>query len=231
MGLRSGDWLGHSRTLMCFLLDPLLCCLGRVFWAIVMLEYHPRPIFNVLAGFNALALTEHGPVHCPFNAVQLSCPLSRKTPTKYNVSTSIFDGGDGVLGVLGSIPPPPNMAVVLSWCQRTRFWSHLTTTLSPSSPLNHSDVHWQTSDGPIHMLSWAGGPFRRCRISVFHGTLFPHRSHNHWNSAMWDLAWSPSPREIDSYFVFVPFVNNRTNCCHRLTKLLGDGLVAHSSLV
>ncbi len=38
MGLRSGDWLGHSRTLM-LLLEPLLCCLGHVFWVIVMLEY------------------------------------------------------------------------------------------------------------------------------------------------------------------------------------------------
>ncbi len=61
--------------------------------------------------------------------------------------------------------------------------------------------------------------------------LIPHRSHDHWNSTRWDLAWSPSPREIDSYFVFLPFANNRTNCCHLLTKLLGDDLVAHSSLV
>ncbi len=82
------------------LLESLLCCLGRVFWVIVMLEYPPRPIFN--------SLTVHGPVHRPFDAVQLSCPLSRKTPPKHNVSTSMFDGGDGVLGVIGSIPPPPN---------------------------------------------------------------------------------------------------------------------------
>ncbi len=34
----------------------------------------------------------------------------------------------------------------LSWSQRPGFWSHLTTTPSPSSPLNH----WQTSDGPVH---------------------------------------------------------------------------------
>ncbi len=51
-----------------------------------------------------------GPVHRPFDAVQLSCPLSRKTPSKHIVSTSMFDGGDGVLGVIGSIPPPPNTA-------------------------------------------------------------------------------------------------------------------------
>ncbi len=57
-------------------------------------------------------LTVHGPVHRPFDAVQLSCPLSRKTPPKHEVSTSMFDGGDGVLWVIGSIPPPPNM---VSW--------------------------------------------------------------------------------------------------------------------
>ncbi len=73
---------------------------------------HPRPIFKALAGFNALALTVHGHVHRPFDAVQLSCPINRKTPPKHNVSTSMFDGGDGVLGVIGSIPPPPNTA---SW--------------------------------------------------------------------------------------------------------------------
>ncbi len=83
-------------------LEPLFCCLGRVFWVIVMLEY-ARHIFNALAGFNVLALTVHVPVHRPFNTVQLCCPLSRKTLPKHNVSTSMFE--DGVLGVMGSIPP------------------------------------------------------------------------------------------------------------------------------
>ncbi len=103
MGLRSGDWLGHSRTLMCFFLShsfaALLCFGSLSCW-----NTHPRPIFN------ALALMVHGPVHRPFDAVQLSCPLSRKTPPKHNISISMFDGGDGVLGVMGSIPPPPNTA-------------------------------------------------------------------------------------------------------------------------
>ncbi len=88
------------------LLEPLLCCLGHVFGSVSCWNTHPRPIFN------ALALMVHGPVHRPFDAVQLSCPLNRKTPPKHNVSTSMFDGGDGVLGVIGSIPPPPNTA---SW--------------------------------------------------------------------------------------------------------------------
>ncbi len=112
MGLRSGDWLGHSRTLMCFFLSHSFVALAVCFGSLSCWNTHPRPIFNALSDFNALALTVHGPVHRPFDEVQLSCPLSRKTPPKHNVSTSMFDGGDGVLGVIGSIPPPPNTA---SW--------------------------------------------------------------------------------------------------------------------
>ncbi len=37
MGLMSGDWLGLDINVL--LLEPLLCCLGRVFWVIVTLEY------------------------------------------------------------------------------------------------------------------------------------------------------------------------------------------------
>ncbi len=46
--------------------------------------------------------------------MRCSCPvpLAENTPPKHNVSTSMFDGGDGVLRVIGSIPPPPNTA---SW--------------------------------------------------------------------------------------------------------------------
>ncbi len=74
MGLRSGDWLGHSRTLMCFFLSHSFVALAVCFGSLSCWNTHPRPIFN------ALALTVHGPIHRPFDAVQLSCPLSRKTP-------------------------------------------------------------------------------------------------------------------------------------------------------
>ena len=50
----------------------------------------------------------HGPIHRPFDAVKLSYPLSRKTTPMHNVY--MFDGGDGVLGIIGSIAPPSNMA-------------------------------------------------------------------------------------------------------------------------
>ncbi len=104
--------IGHSRTLMCFFLSHSFVALAVCFGSFSCWNTHPRPIFNALAGFDALALMVHGLVHRPFDAVQLSCPLSRKTPPKHNVPTFMFDGGDGVLGVIGSIPPPPNTA---SW--------------------------------------------------------------------------------------------------------------------
>ncbi len=91
---------------MCVFLSHSFVALAMCFGSLSFWNTYPRPIFNALVGFNALALT----VHDPFDAVQLSCHLGRKTPPKHNVSTSMFDGGDGVRGVIGSIPPPPNTA-------------------------------------------------------------------------------------------------------------------------
>ncbi len=145
--------------------------------------------------FNALALTAHGTVHHPLEAVQLSCPFSRKTPLKHNVSTSMFDGGDGILG-----------AAFLLLQTRWVEWIPKSWILVSS---NHNTF--------TVLLSIIG---KLCSSG-----LIPRRSHDHWNSTRWYLAWSPSPREIDSCFVFHPFANNRTNCCHLLNKLLGDGLV------
>ncbi len=44
------------------------------------------------------------------------------------------------------------------------------------------------------------------------------------------LAWSPDRGRLTVILCFLPFANNRTNCCHLLTKLLGDGLVAIPAL-
>ncbi len=61
--------------------------------------------------------------------------------------------------------------------------------------------------------------------------LIPHCSHDHPYPMRWDFEWSSRTRGIDGYFVFLPFPNNRTYSCLFLTKLLADGLAAHSSLV
>ncbi len=76
------DWLGHSRTLMCFFLSHSFVALAMCFGSLSCWNTHPRTICNSLAGFNVLALMVHGPIHRSVDAAQLSCPLSRKTAPK-----------------------------------------------------------------------------------------------------------------------------------------------------
>src|SRR4029434_3854726 len=86
-------------------------------------------------------------IHSPLDAVESSCTLGRETAPKHNVSTSMLDGADGVLGVIFSIQTrqvelmPKSLILVSS--------DHI---LSPNPPYNHSSVHWQTSGGPVHVL-------------------------------------------------------------------------------
>ncbi len=49
MGWRSGDWLDHSRTLMCFFLSHSFVALAVCFGSLSCWKTHPWPIFSVLA--------------------------------------------------------------------------------------------------------------------------------------------------------------------------------------
>ncbi len=183
MGLRSENWPGHSRTLICFFLSHSFVALAMCFGSMSCWNTNPRPIFNALAGFNAGS----APVHLLLDPVQLFCPLSRKTPPKLNVSTSMLDGGDG-FSWGHSQHSSSSKHGELSWCQKAGFWSHLTSTHSPSSPLNH----WQISDGPVHVLSWAGGPCGHSRISVLHGVVcYQLFSCWLWSQLPWDHWQDP----------------------------------------
>ena len=97
MCFRSKDWLGHSR------MEPLPNCPGCVFWVIVMLEDPAMTHLQYshwgkeVVGQN---LAIHEPIHPAFNTVQSSCPLCRKAPPKYDVSTLMLHGWDNALGVV-----------------------------------------------------------------------------------------------------------------------------------
>ncbi len=156
-------------------------------------------------------------------------PLAEKTPPKYNISTSVFDSGDGVLGVIRTIFP----LFQTRWAElMSKSWilvssNHNTLTQFSSESLanfRRACTCAFLSRGTLRALQ-DFSPSQRSVLPIAF-LVIPRRSHDHWNSTRWDLAWSPSPREIDSYFVFLPFANNSF-----ITKLLGDGLVAHSSLV
>ena len=92
--------------------ESLLCCLGRMFWVIVMLEDLSTTHFQCSPWGKVVAqnFPVHGPIHPPLDMVKSSCPLSWETPPKHKVSTSMLHNGDGVLGVVLSISLPPNTA-------------------------------------------------------------------------------------------------------------------------
>ncbi len=95
------------------LLEPLLflpcpCVLGHCPAGIPI--HDPSSVFWLREGGSHLIFdgTVYGPVHWPLNAVKTSCTLSRETASKQEVSTSVFDCRDGVLGVIVSISLLPN---------------------------------------------------------------------------------------------------------------------------
>src|SRR4029434_8595110 len=83
------------------------------FWSTPLCRISPNPYVAFSIGGNEVQAqysTVHGPIHSPLDAVKSSCTLGRETAPKHNVSTSIIDGGDGVLGVIFSILPPRNVS-------------------------------------------------------------------------------------------------------------------------
>ncbi len=155
MGLRSGDWLGHFRTLMCFLSH---CVLGYCHAGIPIHDPFSMPWLASMPWWYM------APSIAPLMRCSCPVPLAEKHP-KACFHLHVWQWGWCSWGHRQHSSSSKHGE--LSWCQRARFWSHLTTTLSPSSSLNH----WQTSDVSVHVLSGAGGPCGRCRISVLRGVV------------------------------------------------------------
>ncbi len=92
-------------------------------------------------------------------------------------------------------------------------------TLSPSSPMNHSDVHWKTSNGPGHVLSWAGGPCGRCMISVLYGVVCYQLfswwlwSHTVKKKKLSQLQSLRQPASADFWVFSTYFLGYFSTCC------------------
>ncbi len=136
---------------MCFFLSHSFVALSCVFGSLSCWNTHPRPIFNALPWLQCPGPDgTNGPVHRPFDAVQLSCPLSRKTPQRI------------------MFPPP-----CLRW--GWRFWGHR----QHSSSSKHGDLSWcpiwshLTSNTFTQFSSESLANFRRACTCAFlsRGTL------------------------------------------------------------
>ncbi len=152
----------------------------------------------------------------PLIAVQLSCPLQKsrtKNTPKAEGSTSMFWWWGCHLVNVGSwqYSSSPNRWVELmpkSWIFRLQtcaFWAGGTLRLLAGFQV----LHGRSVLPIVSWWLWSQLPWDHWHDPPVSSGLIHHCSHDHWNSTRWDLAWSPSPREIDSYFVFLLFANNR----------------------
>ncbi len=194
-------------------------------------------------------LAIHGPIHPPLNTVQSSCPLCRNTPPKYDVSTPMLHGWDVVLGIVLILLPPNTASEVYTTLEFISsilvssdhmIFSHASSGSSRWSLANFRRA-WTCaglSRGILRTLQdfdpWRCSVLLMVTVETVVPALFRSliRSsrvvlgwsltffQDNWYSSRRDLAWSPSPREIDSHLKFLPFSNNCANSCCLLTKLL-----------
>ncbi len=122
MELRSGDWLGHSRTLKCFLRSHSFVARAGVFGIIVMLKDPATFHLQCPCWWKEVFtqnLTIHGPIHSFLYTDQSSWSLCRKTAPKHDVSTPMLHSRYGVLWMQLSILSPPNTT---SWVFTKKFY-------------------------------------------------------------------------------------------------------------
>lgn len=103
IGMRPGDWLGHSMTLISFLWSHFFVALAVYFELLPCGKTYPRHIQYV---------TVHGSLMVPSMWWSRPLPIVEKSPN-HNISTSVLGCGDGVLWVILSSSQFPRSPSVL----------------------------------------------------------------------------------------------------------------------
>ena len=141
MGFRSGDWLGHSRTLICFFLSHSFVALAVCFGSLSCWKIHPRPIFSALTEGRRLSpkISRYmAPFILPSIRWSRPVPLAEKHPQSIRFPPPCFTVGMVFLGLTQHFSSSEHGES--SWCQLALFWSHLTTSPSPKPPPDHPGV-------------------------------------------------------------------------------------------
>ena len=166
MGFRSGDWLWHSRTLICFFLCNSFVALAVCFGSLSFWKTRPRPIFSALTEERSLSpkISRYmAPFILPSIQWSRPDPLAEKHPQSIRFPPPSF--------TVGMVLVTSSKHGESSWCQIALFWSHLTTSPSPKPPPDHPGVLWQTSDGSVHVPSSAEERCACSRILILHGVV------------------------------------------------------------
>ncbi len=122
MGLRSGDWLGHSRTLKCFLRSHSFVARAVCLGSLSCWNTQPRFIFNALADGRRFSLKISrymAPFILSFTQISRPGPFAEKQAPKHDVSTPMLHSRYGVLWMQLSILSPPNTT---SWVFTKTFY-------------------------------------------------------------------------------------------------------------
>ncbi|CDQ82202.1 unnamed protein product, partial [Oncorhynchus mykiss] len=102
IGFRSGDWLGHSRTLRCFLRSHSLVALAVCFGSLSCWKTQPRPIFNALTEGRRLLAKISRYIHPPLNTCSRPVPFAEKHPQRMMFPPPCFTVGMMFLGLYSS---------------------------------------------------------------------------------------------------------------------------------
>ncbi|KAK6291199.1 hypothetical protein J4Q44_G00383970 [Coregonus suidteri] len=105
IGFRSGDWLGHSRTLRCFLRSHSLVDLAVCFGSLSCWKTQPRPIINALTeGRRLLAKISRymAPSILPSIRCSRPVPFAEKHPQRMMFPPPCFTVGMVFLGLYSS---------------------------------------------------------------------------------------------------------------------------------
>ncbi len=239
MGLRSGDWLGHSRTLKCFLRSHSFIARAVCLGSLSCWKTQSRFIFNALADGRSFSLKISrymAPFILSFTQISRPGPFTEKQPQSMKFPPPCFTVGMVFFGC--------NSAFFLLQTRQVEFLpkssilvssDHMTFSQSSSGSSKCSLANFRrawTCTGLSRGTRLALqdlSPWRRsvllislCYFGVVLGWftgwfppcgsgIFAHSSCDHFDPTGWDPAWSPRSREIISGLVCLPFSNN---CSH-----------------
>ena len=102
MGFRSGDWLGHSRTLIYLFLSHSFVALAICFGSLSCWKTHPRPIFSALTEGRRLSpnISRYmAPFILPSIRWSSPVPLAEKQPQSIRFPPPCFTVGMVLLGL------------------------------------------------------------------------------------------------------------------------------------
>ncbi len=103
-GFRTGDWLGHSRTLKCFLQSHSLVALAVCLRSLSCWKTQPRPVFNALTEGRSLLgkILRYMPPTFPSIRCSRPVPFAEKHPQSMMFPPPCFTVGMVFLGLYSS---------------------------------------------------------------------------------------------------------------------------------